>query len=336
MADENKDKINPEQTPVDETQQTPAPAPSVEETTEDEAFQKMLDEHYNLLGESVKDAYDKQIKATEEAYDTQLGGYDSFINKVGQEKAILGAKDEEATRKSNAYRYIAGVGDTISGVANLVGTMYGASNQKQEYTAPGIMQKAEEKRKERKLEMDKLNTRLDELRAQKTALTSSKELKLGELAAGKASALATAELQRLQGMQDIEKAKIAAQAREDVATINANKPKGNKSGSTKNPTKEYPIELGGGKRIVIPAHKWTDTVIEEAYNLIEDENRTKRQKVGGDGRPARDSYGNPIFEKPTKDEKISDIVKEAKSNPELQAYLKKLVGWGRIDNAKWK
>ena len=237
MTNEEKDKINQEQTPVDETQQTPAPAPSVEDTTEDEAFQKMLDEHYNLLGESIKDSYDKQIEATETAYDTQLGGFDSFINKVDQEKAVLGAKDEAATRRSNAYRYIAGVGDTISGVANLVGTMYGASNQKQEYTAPGIMQKAEEKRKERKLEMDKLNTRLDELRAQKTALTSSKELKLGELAAGKASALASAELQRLQGMQDIEKAKIAAKSRENVAAINEGQSSG--GGTKATPKYEY-------------------------------------------------------------------------------------------------
>lgn len=243
MTNEEKDKINQEQTPVDDTQQTPTP-PSVEDTTDDEAFQKMLDEHYNLLGESIKDSYDKQIEATETAYDTQLGGFDSFINKVDQEKAALGAKDEAATRRSNAYRYIAGVGDTISGVANLVGTMYGASNQKPEYTAPGIMQKAEEKRKERKLEMDKLNTRLDELRAQKTALTSSKELKLGELAAGKASALATAELQRLQGKQDIEKAKINAQTRKDVAEINANKPKGTSVSKT-TPKYEYFTDADG-------------------------------------------------------------------------------------------
>ena len=236
MTNEEKDKINQEQIPVDDTQQTPTP-PSVEDTTDDEAFQKMLDEHYNLLGESIKDSYDKQIEATETAYDTQLGGFDSFINKVDQEKAALGAKDEAATRRSNAYRYIAGVGDTISGVANLVGTMYGASNQKPEYTAPGIMQKAEEKRKERKLEMDKLNTRLDELRAQKTALTSSKELKLGELAAGKASALATAELQRLQGMQDIEKAKIAAKSRENVAAINEGQSSG--GGTKVTPKYEY-------------------------------------------------------------------------------------------------
>ena len=238
MGDENNKKdteqviITEQVNPADEGLETNA------ETSVDDSFEKRLNEHYDLLNKSIAEAYDTQIESTGKAYDTQIEGYDEFLNAVGKQKEELSAQDETQAKRAKAYKYISGIGDVISGVANLAGTVAGAANQHLEPVAPGIMQKAEALRKERKLELDKLTKRMEELTAQKKALTSSKELKLGELAAGKASSLATAEMNKLQGLADIEKAKINAKAKVDVQEKKNEKPTTTSSSKT-TPKYEY-------------------------------------------------------------------------------------------------
>ena len=83
------------------------------------------------------------------------------------------AKDETALKRENAYRYISGLGDTISSLANLVGTAHGAANQKQTYNSHAVVQKAEEARKARKLEMDDLSKRADEMQARLNELKTA-------------------------------------------------------------------------------------------------------------------------------------------------------------------
>lgn len=155
-----------------------------------------INDRYQKAEENLSDSYTKQEETVAGAYDTQIGGYDEFLGQVIQKQRELGIKSEEQEKKANAFRYIAGIGDAISGVANLVGTAHGAVNQQQEYNAPGVMAKAEEMRKERKLEMEQLNARLDELRAQKAVLEGTRDLKLGELEGKKASELLGLELQK--------------------------------------------------------------------------------------------------------------------------------------------
>lgn len=236
MGDENNKKdteqvvITEQVNPVDDNLEASA------ETSVDDSFEKRLNEHYDLLNKSITDAYDTQIESTNKAYDAQIGGYDEFLDAVGKQKEELSALDEAQAKRAKAYKYISGIGDVISGVANLAGTISGAANIGLEPTAPGIMQKAEAMRKERKLELDKLTKRMDELMAQKKALTSSKELKLGELAAGKASSLATAEMNRLRGLTDIQQTKINADARVKQAETSAQAKRDVQESKNENPT----------------------------------------------------------------------------------------------------
>ena len=90
-------------------------------------------------------------------------------------------KDETARRRENAFRYISGLGDTLSSVANLVGTAHGAANQRQTYNSHAVVQKAEAARKARKLEMDDLSKRLDEMKARQRDLQAAGSLKEAEL-----------------------------------------------------------------------------------------------------------------------------------------------------------
>lgn len=92
-------------------------------------------------------------------------------------------KDAVAQKRENAFRYISGLGDTLSSVANLVGTAHGASNQQQVYNSNIVAQKAEEARKARKIEMEDLNTRLDEMKARQNELKASGSLAEAQLKA---------------------------------------------------------------------------------------------------------------------------------------------------------
>ena len=92
-------------------------------------------------------------------------------------------KDEVARKRENAFRYISGLGDTLSGVANLIGTAHYAANQNQKYNSSAVVQKAEEARKARKLEMDDLSKRLDEMKARQRDLQAAGSLKEVELKA---------------------------------------------------------------------------------------------------------------------------------------------------------
>lgn len=103
------------------------------------------------------------------------------------------ANDETARRRENAMRYISGLGDTLSSLANLVSTAHGASNQNQTYNSHAVVQKAEEARKARKLEIDDLSKRLDEMMARQRELKATGNLKEAEIAARQAKELAAQE-----------------------------------------------------------------------------------------------------------------------------------------------
>lgn len=192
--------------PEEEAQQTPPPQPIEEAET---PAIKAINDQYKAAARNIEEGYQGQEEAVTKAYDEQIGGYDTFLGEVGKRKEELSAMDEASQKRAQAYRYIAGIGDAISGVANLVGTAHGAANQQQEYNAPGIMAKAEEQRKARKLEMDQLQARMDELKAQRSAMQGTRDLKLGELSGKKAAELAGLELQK---GRDIRTAEEAAKA----------------------------------------------------------------------------------------------------------------------------
>lgn len=125
-----------------------------------------------------------KLKETQQAESNALSQYNAAqYSNVGQiladvqseiDKANI--KDEKAIKRENAFRYIAGLGDTLSGLANLVGVAHGAANQPQTYHGSKIVEKAEQARKERKLEIDALNKRLDEMKAREREMKAAGSL----------------------------------------------------------------------------------------------------------------------------------------------------------------
>lgn len=146
------------------------------------------------LEEGLMDADAKQMRDLENAQNMQMqgekGAADAQIKSVAdlltvaeRERRASKAYDAQAQKRENALRYIAGVGDAISGVANLVGTAHGAAHQQQTYNAPGLMSKIESSRAQRTKKMEDLNKRIDELRQRETELKSAKSLREAQLKA---------------------------------------------------------------------------------------------------------------------------------------------------------
>lgn len=197
---------------------TSAPASSTPATTQTASTGTEEEDTYTKNEKFLKEQAEKQKEEVRKIYDNEIGGYDKLYEEAMKRKEALAGLDKERSKKENAYRYITGVGDLVSGFANLVGTANNASNQDQTYVAPELVKKAEAARKERKLEMDALNKRLDEMRARKDALTTQRDTKLSEIDAKMVSDISKANLQKasderalnIQGMKDqIEKEKIA-------------------------------------------------------------------------------------------------------------------------------
>lgn len=127
--------------------------------------------------------YAQQIQAENAVADNQINSVADLVSAAEKERSSRLANDETARRRENAYRYIAGVGDAISGVANLVGTAHGAAHQQQTYNAPGLMSKIESSRAQRTKKMEDLNKKIDELRQRETDLKSAKSLREAQLKA---------------------------------------------------------------------------------------------------------------------------------------------------------
>lgn len=288
--------------------------------------------------EQLKKDYEQTIADTQGVYDSQINGLADLAGAVDAKIKERQEQDENYRKRENAYRYIAGVGDAISGVANIVGTAYGASNQQQTYNAPALVQKAEESRKARKLEMDNLSNRIDEMRSREKELRSAKDLKTAELRAQQNREVRELKMKQDEiAREDEWKAMqnainmMNAQAnlnRSEASVTNANRPK---------TTKEHPFDIVGGERIVIPDHKWTDTTIEAVYTLIPLEARTRRARKDRYGLEEKDADGNIMYHEPSKAEKVRDIIEMAKVDETIAKALKSYAGGGTgANNPKYQ
>lgn len=187
----------------------------------------------------LKQDYEQTIEDTQEVYDGQINGLADLAGTLDERLRERRSQDENYQKRENAYRYIAGIGDAISGVANLVGTAHGASNQEQTYNAPALVQKAEESRKARKLEMDKITERIDEMRAREKELRGAKDLKTAELRAQENKAVRELKMKQdeiareeawKKKQQEIAEANAQANLNRSEATLNnSNKPKSTSS-----------------------------------------------------------------------------------------------------------
>lgn len=248
------------------------------------------------------------------------------------------AKDALARKREDAYRNITGLGDTLSSLANLVGTAHGAANQQQTYNSHAVVQKAEEARKARKIEMDDLSKRLDEMTARQKDLKAAGSLAEAQMAVQHKKEQMTLKNQQEKEAREAEYKERAlmidqmnaqanikrAEASETNAETKANNP------TTRKPDKEHSFELEGGERITIPAHKWTDTAITSVYSSIPDNLRTKRQRmrknIAGIDEPEVDASGNPVYHTPTRQEMLNDIVNAAKTDKTVADALRKYAG----------
>lgn len=290
----------------------------------------------------IKLAEDQFKERTEisNAYEKQISNVDDFISQIDTIKQELNAKDDQYKKRENAYRYIVGIGDAISGVANLVGVAEGnADNQKQTYNAPAVIQKAEQSRKARKLEMDKLTERLDEMKLRGRELRAAKDLKTAELNAQQAKERRALETQQAaaeretywkQKKFEIDSINAAAnltraQASETNAETKANQP----TKKTK-PGEEYSFTLVGGDTISIPAHRWNEAALIAAYEKIPQEQRSRRVKKDRYGDDAKDDAGNPIYEKVSRDEMLADVIRAAQTE---QAVADALRGYAKGSGA---
>ncbi len=315
----------------DEEQKTPAPSTDTQESAP-AAPELNLEEKYQEAGKLLDESNTEAVNAITNSYGLQ----ETAMGKILEEAEILRAEkqqiDETAQKRADAYRYITGIGDAISGIANLVGTAHGAANQEQHYNAPAVIQMAEASRKERKLEMEQLNERLRELKAQKGALAATKEMKLGEQRAKHAAEKAALELQKAEDELGLAKTAISAASRENVANIRGQyqvetqeeKNKGKGTSRSGQPQTQHQFDFGNGEGAVIPKHKWTKAAMAEVYALIPVEERTRRVRKNQFGLDEKDTDGNPIYHTPSEAEITADIVAAAKKHPEVQEKLKAL------------
>lgn len=155
-------------------------------------------------------------------------------------------KDADAERRDKAYRYISGLGDTLSGVANLVGVANGAANQTQHYNSPAVVEKAEAERKARKLEMDQLSNRLDEMRNRERELKAAGSLSEAQQAAQhKKEKMMLESQQRTQALENKYK-----QIQLGINTTKANN-SGNKSGNNSGNRKSVIQHVSSGKPSIV-------------------------------------------------------------------------------------
>ena len=290
-------------------------------------------------------AQNDQLAAIKKYSESQVQGVSDLITLAEHEKAARMADDETARKRENALRYISGIGDAISGVVNLVGTVHGAANQKQTYSSSALEEKVEAARERRSKEMESLNTKIDELRQRVKDVKSAGSLQEAQLRANQAQEQlelrhqqeATAREQAWKQKEyelkekDAETRRINAEA----AETRANTPK-----SIGKPGEEYSFDLVGGEKATIPGHKWNESTLASIYAVVPDNMKTKKPKVvkniAGQNEIAKDEKGNIIYITPSKQEMLNDIVKAAASNQDVADAIKKRAKGTGANDSKWK
>lgn len=260
-------------------------------------------------------------------------------------------KDTEARKREEAFRHITGLGDTLSSLANLVGVANGAANQQQTYNSNAVVQKAEEARKARKIEIEDLNKRLDEMTARHRDMIASGSLKEAELKAKQARESLQLEMDQRKASEEakryadsqVSKAVSDARAqwnadRSFTATQEQQKTAQEQWQKTYNlqlrkfneeqKSKIYTINLSDGE-YRIPKDKLNEGNVERIFQMLPDD-----VKKGVKGEPyteyETDEMGNAIRKTGTKvpslAQKLAAISAYADSDDRIKAELHALSG----------
>ena len=296
---------------------------------------------------ALKAAQDAELAGVQ-AYNTaQYNNLGQIVGDIESKINVAKAKDETAQKRENAYRYISGLGDTLSSLANLVGTAHGAANQQQTYNSSAVVQKAEEARKARKIEMDDLYTRLDEMNARQRDLKAA-----GSLQEAQMQVQHKKEQMALEADQNKREREAAykertfaideANAQANLIRAVASQTSADKKGSdASKPEDEHTFEIADGKTVTIPKHKWTRTALSSVYSIIPDEMRTKRARMTKDVAnrdvELKDASGNTLYYTATEQEMLNDIIKAAKVDENVANALKRIAGAGkRVDDPEFE
>ena len=306
----------------------------------DEQSQREMDDALaiNALSGTHKTEADAQAAYNQ----AQYNNVGQIISDVEGQIATAKQKDETARRRENAFRYISGLGDTLSGVANLIGTAHGAANQQQTYNSNAVVQKAEEARKARKIEMDDLKKRLDELTARQRDIKAA-----GSLAEAQLKVKQDKEMYKLQSEQrtKAEEAKRYADAQAHTAmrearadwaadrTFNAQQENWQKTYNMQyakfkdeQNAKNYNFTLADGS-IDIPKEKLNDVNVERIFQMLPDD---VKNNVKGEQTTIyeTDEFGNSVRKTgnkaPSLTQKLAAIGAYADSNENIKNELKRL------------
>lgn len=170
----------------------------------------------DATGNTLENIQGQELKALRQNNQAKYGSADAILADYNQRMEALKKQDANAEKRNNAYRYIAGLGDTLSSLANLVGTAHGAQNQKQVYNGSALAEKAEAARNERKLEMDELDKRISEMRQRQREMQAAGTLAEAQLKAKQ-------ERERIAEKNRIDKEKRELKMHEDNMTLSREK-----------------------------------------------------------------------------------------------------------------
>lgn len=335
--------------PEEEYNQAPAPPQPEGEfglrRVEDKAAltgsAKMGTELPAATGNALENVQAGELNALQQSNKAKYGSADAILADYNQRMEALKKQDANAEKRNNAYRYIAGLGDTLSSLANLVGTAHGAQNQKQVYNGSALAEKAEAARNERKLEMDELDKRISEMRQRQREMQAAGTLAEAQLKAKQ-------EKERIAYQQEQDKIareekryldEVARRAEENekerqfraeeneknrkhqTAMNNADNAaslaRAAASGSRSEKVEEF--NLGGGEFVSVPKDRMNDYNITELYDMVPDSIKEKT------GRPKIDSYGEVIgYYPPTQKEMLQAINRAAQNDSKIKDAIRNL------------
>lgn len=283
---------------------------------------------YDELEADVKERQEQEKQRLTSLYDTQIEDTNDLLKAVDEEKKKKEEKDETARKREKAYGLVAGIGDAISGFANLYGTTRGGASQQQTYATPKVMEKAEAMRKERNLDIKTLKERAKELEAQRRALRTSYESDAAEMDAKHGKELSDIGTSRIKSAVDVYKTKTGAELKSEAEEGRNyrfdNKPKKTTTNTTtRAPEDEHRIEISDTETIVVPDYKLPDTTLSNLYNMIPENERTMI--------PLTDKYGDIIYDgvkarykSPSRIDMLNDVTRHAKTNEKIKKALKKI------------
>lgn len=231
-------------TPVEKNDKKPTPPKAergelgiarVDENTSLTDSTHMGDELPEATGNALENIQARELDALASAQESQYANMGDVISGIETRMSDLQKEDKDAQRRANAFRYITGIGDTLAGVANLVGTAHGAQNQERTPSSSTIVEKANADIARRKEKYDDLNERLTEAKARQAEMQTAHSLETMKLKTAQEkerikekSRLATEAKEDAYRMEKLRQGAINAQAnviRANAAATNAEKPK---------------------------------------------------------------------------------------------------------------